>query len=463
MRSLGTLRSRLIAMVVALLLVVIGGIAIVSTGVAHYEIRKFEVQQNATGPQVEVGSAVTEHYRLRQSWAGVQPALDRDAKESAACLVLFDRRRQFVAAAPREFHPAHIEMPSDEMVTYAVEAPGGRLRGRIRGPQRVVHDARGTVAGFLFVIPAGPEPGPAPRRALDRWFFWTFLVAAVLGVLMAMAIARWTTRPIEMLTAATRRMEAGDLAVRVQPTGAGELAELAHGFNAMAASLDRNEELRRQMVTDVAHELRAPLTNIRCELESMQDGLTEPTQARIASLHEETMHLARLVDDLQDLSLIDAGQLELDRQPVQIAALVRRAIVGMETRAGEQNLRLLADGPDALMALADSGRTLQIINNLLANAITHSRKAGEVRVHWWAEASCVRIEVIDRGVGIRESDQARLFDRFYRADPSRARATGGSGLGLSIVRQLAAAQGGIAGAESREGEGSTFWFTLPLA
>src|SRR5260370_1382023 len=163
-----------------------------------------------------------------------------------------------------------------------------------------------------------------PTRSLDRWFVVTFAGATIFGIAMAIVIARRITKPIERLTAAARRMEEGDLAVRVDPAGGREVVELAHAFNAMAAALDRNEELRRRMVSDVAHELRAPLTNIRSELESLQDGLSTPTRERIDSLHQETMHLARLVDDLQDLALAEAGRLEIHPEPVAMETLARR-------------------------------------------------------------------------------------------------------------------------------------------
>jgi two-component system sensor histidine kinase BaeS len=257
-------------------------------------------------------------------------------------------------------------------------------------------------------------------------------------------------------------MEAGDLTVRVAPAGGAELATLAHGFNAMAAALDRNEEQRRRMVSDVAHELRAPLTNIRCELESMQDGLTAPTPDRIASLHDETMHLARLVDDLQDLALAEAGRLDIDAQPVTIAALARRAAAGMETRARERGVTIRCDGNDDIMVLADARRTIQILTNLLANAVAHMENPGTVRVAWEASGSEAIIRVIDTGAGIPPADLPRIFERFYRVDPSRSRATGGAGLGLPIVQQLVAAQGGRVWAESEVGAGSTFSFTLPV-
>jgi len=268
---------------------------------------------------------------------------------------------------------------------------------------------------------------------------------------MAIAIARWLTVPIERLTAAARRMEWGDFAARVEPAGGPELAELARAFNGMAAALDRNEALRRRMVTDVAHELRAPLTNIRCELESMQDGLTSATPERIASLHEETMHLARLVDDLQELSLAEAGALEIVPRPIAVAALARRATAAMN---------VAIDGSEDLIVMADPTRAVQILTNLLTNAVTYS---SDVRLQWRREGNEAVIQVVDRGVGIAADQLPHIFERFYRVDPSRSRHTGGAGLGLSIVKQLVLAHGGRVWAESTPGQGSTFSFTLPTS
>jgi two-component system sensor histidine kinase BaeS len=295
---------------------------------------------------------------------------------------------------------------------------------------------------------------PPTTRGLDRALFLTFLGAALFGIAVAVLIARWTTVPIERLTAAARRMEGGDLAVRVEPAGGAELEELARGFNSMAAAVARTEELRKRMVTDVAHELRAPLTNIRCELESMQDRLTQPTAERIQSLHEETMHLATLVDDLQDLALADAGRLVIDRQPARIAALVKRAIAGRN---------IATEGDEDVVVLADARRAVQILTNLLDNAVRHSQQPGSVRVGWERSSDEVVVSVHDRGVGISEDELPRIFERFYRVDASRSRDTGGAGLGLAIVRQLVAAHGGRVWAESKPGAGATFRFTLPAS
>jgi len=462
MRIFATLRGRLIAMVAALLAVTIGSVAIISTRVAHYEIRKFDVEVHAGSPRPPV--AIGDYYRAHGSWAGVGPVVDQAARSAGLDILLFDGQRRLVATSSAVLRDAHLDLEPDGTLTIERLTAAGSAHQMIRGPQLLVHDGAGNVVGSIFILPLQSNAPELPAtRSLDRSFFWTFLGATLFGVLMAIAIARWISVPVEKLTAAARRMESGDLAVRVEPAGGTELAELARGFNAMAAALDRNEEQRRRMVSDVAHELRAPLTNIRCELESMQDGLTAPTPERIASLHDETMHLAHLVDDLQDLALAEAGRLEIDAQPVAVAALARRAAAGMKTRARDRGVTIHCDGSDDVIVLADARRAVQILTNLLANAVAHMEMPGEVRIAWERSGSEAIIRVIDTGVGILADELPRIFERFYRVDVSRSRATGGAGLGLPIVRQLVAAHGGRVWAESELGVGSTFFFTLPLS
>ncbi|HXH41972.1 MAG TPA: ATP-binding protein [Thermoanaerobaculia bacterium] len=457
-----TLRGRLIAMVAALLAVTIGSVAVISTRVAHYEIKKFEVEVRAGRPRAPV--AIGDYYRAHGSWAGVGPAVDQAAHAAGLDILLFDAQRRLVATSSAVMRDAHLDLASDGTLTIERLTAAGSAHQMIRGPQMIVRDGGGAAAGSIFILPLqSKEPELPPTRSLDRSFSWTFLGATLFGILMAIAIARWISVPVERLTAAAQRMESGDLAVRVEPAGGEELAELGRRFNAMAAALDRNEEQRRRMVSDVAHELRAPLTNIRCELESMQDGLTAPTPDRIASLHDETMHLADLVDDLQDLALAEAGQLEIDARPVAVAALARRAAAGMETRARDRGVIIDCVGSDDVVVLADARRGVQILTNLLANAVAHMERPGEVRIAWERSGGEATVRVIDSGVGIPSDELPRIFERFYRVDVSRSRATGGAGLGLPIVRQLVAAHCGRVWAESEVGTGSVFSFTLPLS
>src|SRR5947209_2294372 len=239
--------------------------------------------------------------------------------------------------------------------------------------------ATGGLPPRIFVIRKAEDS--RSTSSLDRSFFFIFAGATVFGVVMALFVARWISVPVERLTAAARRMEGGDLTVRVEPSGGAELSELATSFNAMAAAIDRNEEVRRRMVTDVAHELRAPLTNLRCELESIQDGLTAASTERIASLHDEVMHLSALVEDLQDLSLADAGKLEIDTQRVNVAEVVRRAVAGM-------GVPIAVNGDEDVFVNADPRRVVQILINLVSNAIVARRPTEDeaIKVTWEASA-----------------------------------------------------------------------------
>jgi two-component system sensor histidine kinase BaeS len=207
------------------------------------------------------------------------------------------------------------------------------------------------------------------------------------------------------------------------------------------------------MVGDVAHELRTPLTNLRCELEAIQDGLATPDRPRIASIHEEVLHLQRLVEDLQDLAVAEAGALKLHLERIDLGAAVAR-IVG----AGAD---LACDG--GLMVDADVTRLRQVVHNVLANAVRHSPQGERVRVQVARDGRDAKVSVIDRGPGIAADDLGRIFERFYRVDDARGRAQGGAGLGLAIVRRLVELHAGRVWADSVEGEGTTITFTIPLA
>jgi signal transduction histidine kinase len=257
-------------------------------------------------------------------------------------------------------------------------------------------------------------------------------------------------------------MEQGDLNQRASIKTRGEIGALAHAFNTMADSLSRSEQLRRNLVSDVAHELRNPLMNIRGYLELLQDQVLEPTPETLASLYEETSLLNRLVADLQDLSLAEAGQLRLARQPISLEEVTSQAVQIVQPHLARKNLALrVYIPPDLPCVEADQERVAQILRNLLSNAIMHTSDHGEISITASLSESVVKISVQDSGVGIAPEHLPYLFERFYRADSSRARATGGTGLGLAIVKQVVQAHGGQISVESQPGKGTCFTFTLP--
>jgi two-component system sensor histidine kinase BaeS len=230
----------------------------------------------------------------------------------------------------------------------------------------------------------------------------------------------------------------------------------------MADGLARTEALRRAMVTDVAHELRTPLTNLRGYLEAVRDGVTEPRTEVIESLYEEAMLLSDLVDDLQDLTLSEAGQLTLHREPLDVTSLLCAAAQAVQPRARAQGVELtVRTGADLSRVDADRQRIGQVLRNLVANALTHTSAGGMVRLGAWRSGERVTIEVLDTGSGIPPEHLPNVFERFYRADPSRTRATGGAGIGLAVVKRLVDAHGGCVEVDSAPGRGSRFRFTLP--
>ncbi len=242
-----------------------------------------------------------------------------------------------------------------------------------------------------------------------------------------------------------------------------ELGQLAEAFNTMASSLAQQEELRRAMVSDVAHELRTPLTNLRGYLEATRDGLVNADYALIDNLYEETMLLSRLVNDLHELAQADAGQLTLLRSPTPLAGLVEQAVTMLRQQTNDKQIALTADLPaDLPLVDVDAERIGQVLRNLLNNAIAHTPDGGAIGVSARVQGGEVQVAVRDTGEGIAPEHLPHVFDRFYRADKSRARQTGGAGLGLAIVRQLVEAHGGTVSAESVAGQGSTFTFTLPI-
>jgi signal transduction histidine kinase len=315
--------------------------------------------------------------------------------------------------------------------------------------------------------PLNPRQDPIEASfisAVNRSLILATTAAGIMSLLLTMALSRRIVGPIETLTAAAREMEKGDLSQRVTVRSKDEIGQLTHAFNAMADGLASVEQLRRNMVSDVAHELRTPLTNIRGYLEAMRDGVAEPSPRLIDSLHEEAMLLNRLIDDLQELALAEAGQLSLVWQQVSIAEIVAKAANAAQLELIDKGLTLNTNVPADLPLLeVDPERIGQVIRNLLNNAMRHTPSGGTISITATVADAELLVEVRDTGCGIAPEHLPHIFERFFRADRSRNRSTGGAGIGLTIVKQLVKAHGGRIWAESTPGVGSVFTFALPIA
>lgn len=287
--------------------------------------------------------------------------------------------------------------------------------------------------------------------------------AALLGVLLALLLARRLVRPVADLTAAARVIARGGTPAPVPVRGEDEIGELARAFNRMTERLATDEEQRRRLFAGIAHELRTPLSVIQGTLEGVLDHVLEATPERVATLHSQTLLLARLITDLRDLSLAQTGQLQLNLQAIDAGPVVRETLEALAPLAEERGVALRADVARRLPRIdADPDRLRQIVQNLVENAVQYTPSGGEVRVTMQPDdAVGVRLAVSDTGVGVEEADLPHIFRHFYRADQSRARSSGGTGLGLAIVKSLVDAHGGRVTVQSTVGRGSTFTVTFP--
>ena len=314
---------------------------------------------------------------------------------------------------------------------------------------------------LLFVT----DPGvPAPVGAFDLTPANRLRIFGVAGLVLLVAVgvtvlvAVRLVRPLHALTAAAGRMRDGDTTARVRVAGRDEIARLGDAFNDMAEQRRQVEQLRRNMVGDIAHEMRTPVTNVRAWLEAADEGVVPLDKELITSLLEEALVLQHVIDDLQDLSAADAGELRLHPQDVDVRDLLSAVADGFAATAGGVALRVSA--PHTTWRL-DPIRLRQAVGNLVANAIRHTPPGGSVTLSARTEGDELVIDVADTGPGIPAEQQPLVFERFWRAEKSRSRRTGGSGLGLPIVRKLTEAHGGTVALTSVPGEGATFTIRLP--
>lgn len=330
----------------------------------------------------------------------------------------------------------------------------------------------GEQVGTLYTLSTTEDPTSTAStflRSANRSTWQSTLAASMMALVVGLVLFRQIVSPIRAVTLAAQRVAAGELEQRVPVRTQDEIGQLAGAFNQMADTLARNQQLRRNMIADIAHELRTPLSVIQGNLEAMLDGVLPADAQEIASLHEETLMLSRLVADLRLLSLAEAGQLSLERAPVELSALLGRVADALRLQADANQITLETEAAADLPAIQlDADRIGQVLSNLLHNALRYTPAGGRITVRA-ARAPvstgqpALLVEVADTGRGIAPEDLPYVFERFYRADKSRARSSGGSGIGLALAKQLVEAHGGQIGVASTVGQGTTFSFTLPVA
>ncbi len=440
-----SLRSQLIAFFILVIVVSVGmTYFLVNRGIGN-EIQKFE-EHNQQIELARMEPLLYRYYTWEGEWTDIQPLVENMGTLYGKRIVLADKSGIVVADSEGEFpgerflldwpHKILLKPESDEVIGMVYVSPetslGYALAQRLAGSTRLV-------------------------------LLWGGLLASAVAIVIAFVLSRRISAPVMALTTASRRLGHGDFSQRINLQVKGELGELTQAFNSMAGELERAEKLRQNMVADTAHELRTPLSNIRGYVEAFRDGLMKVDANSISSLDEEVNLLSRLVDDLQELALADAGELKIVCQAEDIGSLIKQTVTAEQTKAAAKGVSLSVQLPQRLpLVNIDSHRISQVLRNILQNALEHTAQGDSITISAGKQGNWVEISVIDTGEGISEEYLPNVFERFYRVDKSRTRATGGSGLGLTITKHLVKAHGGKIEVQSELGKGSHFKFTVPI-
>lgn len=390
-------------------------------------------------------------YETRGSWEGVKPGLRALIPPPAP------------GQPPRQPPPFAL---ADEDGRILI--PNGPFRPQTIAPPEAMNrgipiEVNGETVGMALPINLPPPRDPVASAyvaQVNRALLWGALGATAVAVLIGMFMARMLTRPLGELAAAAQSMSGGDLAQTVPVRTQDELGGLAQAFNDMSAQLAQATRQRRQMTADIAHDLRTPLTVLSGYLEAMQDGTLVPTPERLVMMQQEVTTLKRLVSDLRVLSLADAGELALAKEPVELTRLLAQVQAAYQVQAEQKGVALRIDPfSDLPTPQLDPERMRQVLGNLVSNALRHTPSGSEIVMTAVTHNQSIAITVTDTGTGIAAADLPHIFDRFYRGDKSRQEGEGASGLGLAIARALVTAHGGELTAVSPvggDGRGSQF-------
>ncbi len=447
---------------VAIVTLLIGGVTasvLVANSVAATERNEFLRQAEATGRLIQ-----TQLERNADAAAGEQLAQLNAVLQAAAAIGGHDYLEAVVAS--RRFD---LTLPTDARLVPLLPALADVERGE---SFEVDVDGESVTAlalplqlgpGRRAVVVVGRTAPLVPWRVVFGRFLLAVAAAVALAALLAVALSRWLGRRLDGLATASAAIAEGDLGARAPVRGNDEVAAVARSFNEMAEQLEAGRRRERDFLMSVSHDLRTPLTTIRGYAEGLADDAIPPDDlARVGGvLHTQAGRLSRLVDDLVQLSRLEARQFELQPEPVDLAAHLKEVAEAMAARADAARVRLAVDVADVGVVVVDPDRVAQVADNLLENALRYTPEGGTVTLRLAARGAAVAFTVADTGPGIDEADLPHVFERLYVAQRYRPVRPEGSGLGLSIVRELVAIMGGRLEAASRPGAGTSVTVTLP--
>lgn len=455
------LRTKLTAAFIVVVLLATSIVAVVST-VATKKLFHNYIENSRLAREKQWSEQLALFYAETGDWAGVQELLVMPGRFGMMGRHMMESKTGLLSGDRLLIINENNVVVSDS----TAKALGLRLKDK-EIEKGTVLKINGVKIGTVIVQTNPPEALVRLEEIFSRSVSTAILGGGIAASILAMGLGIWYSRritsPIINLTKTTQKISRRELFHRVEVKGNDEIAELTGAFNDMLESLEHNENLRKNLVADVAHELRTPLAILRGNLESLQDGAIAATPEVILSLHDEVLRMTRLVGDLQELSLAEAGKLVLHLNEADIAGLIERVIEPVRTVAAMKNINLGFSLPEALPPVnIDQDRISQVMLNILNNALQHTPEGGQILVSVSCRDRHLLVSVQDSGPGISPDDLPYVFERFYRADKSRTRSGGGTGLGLAIAKGFVEAHGGKIWAENVPTGGSIFTFSIPF-
>lgn len=433
-----------IKLLVSFFLVIAIGVGTISYIASNSAINQFDryVSQDQAERYQRLTLTFSNYYRFKGDWEGVSGLIENVSEVYNERILLTD--------------------PSGKVIGDTEGQLGTTSVGEDWSRKKVTISLGDFEVGKIFI--KSSERSPLQNtfiNSVNKSVLTGGLIAGLTGIVLALLFSRNILKPIRELTRATKRMKQGDLDQRVDTSTRGEIGKLGESFNSLANKLKEQKTLREEMVSDVAHELRNPLSNIQGYLEGLKEGMVEPSEQVFESLHQQSLVLNRLVNDLRDVNKAKADQLDLDKKQVVLEDIIEKEVKAARNKAKNISIEAEKEREKPTLVEADPERISQVIRNLLDNAITHTPSGGQIDVTTSISSNEATTMVSDDGSGIPQEDLPHIFDRFYRVDKSRSRGTGGTGLGLTIAKEIVESHEGNISVESEEGEGTTFKFTLP--
>jgi two-component system sensor histidine kinase BaeS len=447
------MRLKLFIAFTLIVLVSVSLVAVIARRGAVNEVRLFMFRGGMYGLS-DLTSNLENYYQSHGSWQGAQS--------------IFDSPRSGINGMGGMMNQ-HLLL-ADVSGSVVVDTQAARIGDQLASAELAASlpiIVRGKTVGYLFSVGGmglNPVNIQGVYNRLNRGVLLAGIISAGLGLIVSLALSYTLLRPVQALTIAAQKLAEGDLSQRVEVHGDDEIAALGHTFNQMADSLQQVEESRRAMTADIAHELRTPLAVQRANLEALQDGIYPLTVDNLVPVIDQNHLLTHLVEDLRTLALADAGQIELERTPTDLIALLSSVVERFQPQAVTQQVNLTVTPPAAPLSpvLLDPVRIEQIMTNLLSNAMRYTPPGGHIELVVDSTTTTVLVRVHDSGPGIPPEALPYIFGRFFRVEKSRTRMEGGSGLGLAIARQLARAHGGDLTVANHPSGGAVFTLILPL-